>query len=327
MRHNESALPLTVSVLLTVALHAGLASKPAAEMWGWGGADSDEPTADPEGAKDKKVKDKPDPRKPRPPEDPPLGTPTDPERATVAFLSYEAFEEMKAKRSRTLQPAMQRVVDPVTQAVPRLDPTPPAAVPSVVAVAAVVPPVVVPQTTPPRPPVPPVPPLPPVPRREMVDVVGPQPPPVPPTPPVQEMPPPVVAVATAAPAAASEASPRPTSAARTESEALPRVIELDSPEVRVGRVLVSNGLEIHPVMPAFEGPTLASAWPSNPRVRLTFNPDGKVRDAKLLDSSGYPAVDAPVLASLYRWTMTPESIEKAGGGPVTIPQITLIFHD
>ena len=262
---------------------------------------------------------------------PVLGKPGEEERATVAFISHDAFEEMKARRAETLQPAVQREAEPVEAAPVRVDAATPMGAGDVMLTGGEVatPASEVAQRSDPLPPSPPVP------RREVVEVAGPRPDPRPalaeapeeavPVPDVR--PSPSSSSSSASGGAGSGEEDRLTSAARSESEATPTVVELDSPRVVVGRVLVSNGLEIHTVMPRFEGPTLASAWPGRLRVRLVFNEDGSVRDATLLNTSGYPAVDSPVQASLYRWTLTAESVQRAGGGPVEVPEITLIFSD
>ena len=51
-------------------------------------------------------------RDPAEPEPPPLGKDDAPTRLTVAWISHEAFEELQAPESRTIQPAVQSKVDP-----------------------------------------------------------------------------------------------------------------------------------------------------------------------------------------------------------------------
>ena len=94
----------------------------------------------------------------------------------------------------------------------------------------------------------------------------------------------------------------PTAAPRSDREASPSTLEVDRSEIKPGRVLTSDGIEIKTVQPRFSVVTRVSALPNNPVARLVFDPrDGSVIDVTLVQSSGYPNVDGPVLASLYKW--------------------------
>jgi len=114
----------------------------------------------------------------------------------------------------------------------------------------------------------------------------------------------------AAPSQPSQPSPhqtrqeqdKPTSAARSDRESSPTTLQPDRHEIKPGRVITSDGIEIRTVQPRFSMVTRVSTLPNNPVARLVFDPrDGSVIDVKLIQSSGYPNVDGPVLASLYKW--------------------------
>ena len=112
-------------------------------------------------------------------------------------------------------------------------------------------------------------------------------------------------------AAPSQPSPRtirqeqedkPTAAPRSDRESSASTLEVDRTEIKPGRVLTSDGIEIKTVQPRFSVVTQVSTLPNNPVARIVFNPrDGSVIDVTLVRSSGYPNVDGPVLASLYKW--------------------------
>jgi outer membrane biosynthesis protein TonB len=238
--------------------------------------------------------------------------------SSVAWIDHADFHDLLARRSRTLQPALQQMVDPVEEAPIELDATPPAPV----AVAEVAPP------TPPQPEVPaeqlrppagaiaarvplPLPeldtpaetplarriaPVEPGEREPDHVVTPPTPEPVAPSPPT--------------PASASEA--RPTAAARSDREAPPTTVLEDSFRVVPGRVEARHGLEIQTVAPRFSIPARFTA-PRNPVAEVVFNRHGEVVDARLTRSTGYENVDGPILASLYRWRAKGERIEQMQG--------------
>ncbi len=105
----------------------------------------------------------------------------------------------------------------------------------------------------------------------------------------------------------------PTAAARSDKESSPVMLKDHAKVVVPGGVLVGEGLEVKTVQPRFSVITRASAVPDNPLARLVFNhQDGRVIHAKLIRSSGYPNVDGPVLASLYKWQATGQKLAQLG---------------
>lgn len=66
--------------------------------------------------------------------------------------------------------------------------------------------------------------------------------------------------------------------------------------------------------------------PHNPIAKVVFDHhDGRVIKAELVRSSGYPNVDGPVLASLYRWRAAGKRLAQLKQ-PLTV-QIELILVD
>ena len=96
---------------------------------------------------------------------------------------------------------------------------------------------------------------------------------------------------------------RPTAADRAEKESDPFDLA-GSFKVVPGSVIVRRGIEIQTVKPRFGVATRVSMLPSNPTAKVQFDRNGRVIRAWLTKSSGYPSVDLPVVASMYRWRAT-----------------------
>ncbi len=106
---------------------------------------------------------------------------------------------------------------------------------------------------------------------------------------------------------------RPTAAARSDRESIPVKLHSDTNSVVPGGVLVGEGIRIKTALPRFSVVTRVSAVPHNPIAKILFNPqDGHVIEAKLIRSSGYPNVDGPVLASLYKWRASGQRLADLG---------------
>lgn len=202
------------------------------------------------------------------------------ETSRIAWIPYEDARELLApERSRTEQPVLQSEADPVPNAPLELDPTPPAPMS--------------------------------------------EPSPAPPSEAVQSNP----SALTTDPAAAgelqarAEAVPferpsrepsnatvdqpaRPTSAPRSDRESPLAALERTVYRISPGQVLTAGDFEIKTALPNYSAITIASAAPRNAVAAITFAPDGRVIEARLLRDTGEANVDAPVLRSLYRWRVT-----------------------
>ncbi|MEM7627012.1 MAG: hypothetical protein AAF333_15560 [Planctomycetota bacterium] len=264
-----------------------------------------------------------------PPDVTKLGRDDEPPRVTVAWIPHDAFEELRARASRTEQPIVQDRADPVPNAPLEREPEDAAQAAS-------------------RPPSPPSPVVgsgtsPPAARtadrsRQPFDNDAPGelptgqaapvdqpgnaaadtpglPIPTPPDePPPPETPPTVVA---------EREGDKPTSAPRDDREADPTRL-IDAGAVRPGGVLVGPGLEIKTFRPRFSA-VAQSTVPRNPTARITFDTDGTVIDAELSPGTGFENVDAPILSSLYRWKAQGARIENATA-PFRI-QIDILLND
>jgi hypothetical protein len=242
------------------------------------------------------------------PTDDPLALGRDqPQLSTVAWISYDDFQKLLATQSTTEQPALQQDQDPLARAPIEMNPTPPA--PSA-----------------PDAPAPAAPDLSAQPQQPAAAADSPlRTDPLPPSPDAQTIPltQPMVALMTPAPPIPQPADPllqtpadpaestsaNPTSAPHSDRQSPPVTIEGNF-KIVPGEVLTGQGIEIKTAVPRFSVVTLVSTIPRNPTVQLTFDPDGRVIRADILQSAGSENVDGPVLASLYKWKASGEKFEK-----------------
>ena len=226
--------------------------------------------------------------------------------STVSWVAYDDFRQLLARQSTTRQPAVQRDVDPVPNAEPVLDPTPPAPPSTVIAPGSAAQRVQV-EPTPELTRLPPATSLPPMrsspdgrvpeavlraPDRQTRDE------PVP-----RETPEQTQVTAGGSPA-------RPTNAPRDEREADPTDLA-DSLRVMPGGVLVGPGLEIQTARPVMSIVGKLTSAPRSAVISVTFDRQGDAVDAQMVRSTGYKDWDAAIIASLYKWKAKGERLEKA----------------
>lgn len=295
MTDRESILPLATGAVIAVLVHAMLLPSLLQLPWG-GDATGRVPRHGPDTA----------PMIESPP-DITFGV-DDGLVSSAAWIPYDDYVDLVAPKGKNLQPAVQQEVDPLPDAQVVPDPTPPAppTPDDAPTPAPVSPQVAVTDTAAPA--VPPSPVIDSPPPDSVGDLAaGPPQPEQPPQPQVQPQPQPQPQPE---PAPAASAGGRPTAAPRSDRDADP-VMLTDSPlPVRPGRVLAADGIEIKTVRPDFSLSTRLTSMPFNPVVRITFNPDGSVYEATIIQSSGYNDVDGPLLTSLYRWRAGGERIAK-----------------
>lgn len=304
--------------------------------------------------------DEPDKDPPPVPPDPdtvPLGD-DDPKIAQVAWISYDAYEDLVAPTATTVQPALQQMADPIENAPHRVDASAPPA-----REALPTPPVV--QTMPEasQPPVKPEPlapllevPMPQEAEPEASTPAGPgrQQQPLPDLPmkedgklakaalvanpveapdpekrkgenkpkPVGEkpVPPPILPAKAAMPMLSNrKQDARPTASPYSDREAPPVDIKPDVEQVRAGRVVTAQGVKVKTVVPNISVQTVLTAMRGGVRlpVAVTFDRKGRVTKAELKGRSGYPEIDSPIRASLYRWSASGKKLATMTG-PFTV---------
>ncbi|MEQ9460490.1 MAG: hypothetical protein RIG82_06020 [Phycisphaeraceae bacterium] len=232
---------------------------------------------------------------------------TEPSPARVAWISYDTYQDLKARRSVTQQPAVQATANPQDQAPAELTPTAPSpGQPSPRATAQQ--PLAEAQSAPsPEP-------------REAPEA-GESPPeqgqterflaggPLipqllsPQTPPQPE--------STPQPAGGAITGPdRPTSIPLDTREVPPTSIK-GQLEVQPGKVLAREGLIIDTVVPRYTIAARTTLPQRNPIVRITFGLDGKPTEVHWVRTSGLPIHDGPIERALYLWRAKGPMIDDA----------------
>ena len=103
-------------------------------------------------------------------------------------------------------------------------------------------------------------------------------------------------------------------------------VEISLDEIKIGKPVARQGIEVHPRKPHFTTLILMTASPGNPLAEIHFGPDGKPDEAKLLQSSGDGRVDHAILASLYRWRATGKAIETLSKTETATFKIRIILN-
>lgn len=110
----------------------------------------------------------------------------------------------------------------------------------------------------------------------------------------------------------SASAPMPGGTPGEKSERESDATSLKDPiNVRLGRPAAAEGLEIVTKRPEFSVTTQLTSYPSrNPRLKVTFNRDGRVSKAQFIEPTGLSDIDDPVLHAVYRWTARGEALSK-----------------
>ncbi|MHC4990614.1 MAG: energy transducer TonB [Planctomycetota bacterium] len=72
-------------------------------------------------------------------------------------------------------------------------------------------------------------------------------------------------------------------------------------QLKAGKPLAAQGLELMPRRPQFTRVVMLTASPANPLCEIRFQRNGRPLSAQILEGSGDPRVDEAILSSLYRW--------------------------
>jgi len=88
------------------------------------------------------------------------------------------------------------------------------------------------------------------------------------------------------------------------------IIDVPRENWRLGKPLAAKGVEVKPERPHFTLLQLMTSSPRNPVVGIRFNQKGVPREAVLLRSTGDRSIDAAIVASLYRWRASGETIDE-----------------
>lgn len=87
---------------------------------------------------------------------------------------------------------------------------------------------------------------------------------------------------------------------------------------RNGKPLARKGVEVKTRKPELPILTRLTTSPANPVCEIIFGRDGVPVTCRILQSSGYPDIDGPVLDALYRWRAKGSQLDKLAPGK-TLP--------
>jgi hypothetical protein len=109
-----------------------------------------------------------------------------------------------------------------------------------------------------------------------------------------------------------------------ESDATSTVdVPLDN--IKLGKPLAAQGLQIKPRKPVFTTLTMLTAAPGNPVAELRFRRDGKPQRVRILEGSGDPRIDEAILNSLYRWRASGKKLRELKRGETIAIRMRIVL--
>jgi hypothetical protein len=163
--------------------------------------------------------------------------------------------------------------------------------------------------------------------------------PQPPSPPQQPVPPTQAAPGKTQPSASPQTGPSPDPSARPGAKPGPKAdgelsdresdatstVNVPPSQWRTGKPLAAKGLKVLTKRPFFDELTSVTTAPRAPLALIEFDREGKAVNCTLLESSGFPNVDQPILDSLYGWRATGKQLEKLQPGETAKFRIRLLL--
>ena len=104
-------------------------------------------------------------------------------------------------------------------------------------------------------------------------------------------------------------NPKPTIAPKVQREA-PPVTRIENATVVPGKVIAQQGVVIQTVLPRISIVARMTSIPNNPKIEIIFDRTGHVIQTQILISTGYDTFDGPILTSIYKWTVKPQSLHR-----------------
>ena len=97
-------------------------------------------------------------------------------------------------------------------------------------------------------------------------------------------------------------------------------------QLRLGKPLAAQGLEIRTRKPVFTSLVLLTAAPANPRVEIRFGRNGVATKPRFLERSGDPRIDEAILNSLYRWRARGKRLAELKGDETVAIRIRIMIN-
>ena len=104
------------------------------------------------------------------------------------------------------------------------------------------------------------------------------------------------------------------------------IVDVPQAKWRNGRPLASKGLNVRTQRPVFDELTTISTAPANPIIEIDFDKEGvPTKDTQILQSSGSPLIDQPILDCLFRWRASGSQLTNLPEGKTLKYRIRLIL--
>ncbi|MCE9620448.1 MAG: hypothetical protein K8R92_11165 [Planctomycetes bacterium] len=110
-----------------------------------------------------------------------------------------------------------------------------------------------------------------------------------------------------------------------ESEAS-STVDVPPAKWRNGRPLAAKGLNVRTQRPIFDELTSVTTAPTNPIIEIEFDREGVPKKCTILQSSGTPLVDQPILDCLYRWRASGSQLTKLPEGQTLKFRIRMLLR-
>jgi hypothetical protein len=92
-----------------------------------------------------------------------------------------------------------------------------------------------------------------------------------------------------------------------------------------GQPLAARGLRIRTVKPVFSHYTSIMSKPRDPVVRIHFGASGRAKRVELIQATGNPDIDRPVLDAVYRWTASGETLKDLVGSETVTVDVRILL--
>jgi hypothetical protein len=104
------------------------------------------------------------------------------------------------------------------------------------------------------------------------------------------------------------------------------IVDVPQSKWRNGRPLASKGLNVRTQRPYFDELTSVTTAGANPIIEIDFDKDGvPTKDTRILQSSGSPLIDQPILDCLFRWRASGSQLTNLPEGKTLKYRIRLIL--
>jgi len=103
------------------------------------------------------------------------------------------------------------------------------------------------------------------------------------------------------------------------------IVEVPMDQIKIGKPLAARGLELKPARPSLTTLQSLKGVPGNPLVEMRFMRNGRVKAARILETSGDRRMDSAIESSLYRWRAKGKQLRELKGDETIPVRIRIMF--